>query len=328
MTTDTCWPRRRAVLGTAAVALFTPHLVRSQGRFPERPIRLLVPWPAGGSSDLQMRSISELAGRRLGQPVVVENRPGAAGTIHAPYLAREARPDGYTIGQMNIGVMRRPALLRNPAWDPVADFTPIIQLTGWLLGVVVRGDSPIRSWADYIAAARANPGRITVGTPGVASGPHITMEEISRKEGMELTHVPFRGSTEIISAMLSGQIMSAADSSSWTPHVEAGQMRLLCVWSAQRAPRFPDVPTIRELGYDIDGRNPYGLVGPKGMDAGVVLTLHDAFKEALFDPADAAVRAQFDMLLEYLNPDEYRDFIVRHTQYERDMVRRLNLRID
>lgn len=318
----------RRALAPAALVLVAPQLGRAQGRFPERPMRLLVPWPPGGTSDLHLRSLSERAGRSLGQPILIENRPGAAGTLHAPYLAREVRPDGYTIGQMNIGVMRRPFLVRAPAWDPVADFTPVIQLAGWLIGVAVRSDSRIQSWADYIATARASPGQITYSTSGVFSGPNITMEEIARREGVGLTHVPFRGASEGVTAVLSGQVTSIADSSSWAPYVEAGQMRLLCVWSAERVPRFPGVPTIRELGYDIDGRNPYGIIGPKGMDPSVVRILHDAFKEALLDPADAELRAKFDMLLEYLGPDEYRDFITRHTAYERDMVKRLNLKIE
>ena len=319
---------RRTALAAAAGLLATPWAARAQGRFPDRPIRLLVPWPPGGSADAQLRSMAEIAGRRLGQPVVIENRPGAGGTLHAPYLAREARPDGYTLGQMHLSVIRRAFLVRNAGWDPATDFSPVIGLTGWLFGVAVRTDSPLRTWADYLAHARANPGRVTFSTSGIATTNHFAMEEIARKEGVELVHVPFRGSNEGVTAVLGGQVVSIADSSAWAPHVEAGQMRLLNVWSAERAARFPDVPTLKELGYDMVVTSPYGVMGPKNMDPGVVRALHDTFKEALFDPANVQVRAQFDMPLEYLDTAAYRDFIVRRIDYERGMVERLNLRID
>ena len=321
---------RRGALGLAAASalLAAPRVARAQGKFPERPIRLLVPWPPGGSADAQLRSLAEISQRRLGQPVVIENRPGAGGTLHAPYLAREARPDGHTLGQMHLSVIRRTFLVRNAPWDPVADFTPVIGLTGWLFGVAVRADSPLRTWRDYLDHARAAPGRLTYSSSGIATTNHLAMEEIAAREGVEFTHVPFRGSNEGVTAVLGGQVASIADSSAWSPHVEAGQMRLLCVWSAERAPRFPDVPTLRELGYDMVVTSPYGIVGPRGMDPGVVRVLHDAFREALFDPANVQVRGQFDMPIEYRDTESYRQFIAGRVDYERAMVQRLNLRIE
>ena len=323
---DRTTPRRHVL--AAGAALLAPAVARAQGRFPDRPIRLLVPWPPGGSADAQLRSLGEIGGRALGQPVVIENRPGAGGTIHAPILAREARPDGYTLGQMHLSVIRRAFMVRNAGWDPVADFTPIIGLTGWLFGIAVRDDSPIRDWAGFVAFAKANPGRLSYSSSGIATSNHIAMEDIASKEGIELLHVPFRGTNEGVTAVLSGQVMCVADSSAWAPNVEAGQMRLICVWSAERAPRFPDVPTLRELGHDMVVTSPYGLVGPKGMDSGVVRTLHDAFRAALFDPVNVQVRGQFDMPLEYQDTAGYRDFIVRRAEYERAMVQRLNLRME
>ncbi|WP_376089927.1 tripartite tricarboxylate transporter substrate binding protein [Roseomonas sp. CCTCC AB2023176] len=319
--------RRRGLLAAGA-ALAAPRLAAAQGRFPDRPIRLIIPWPPGGSADAQLRSLGEIGARALGQPVVLENRPGAGGTLHAPYLAREARPDGYSIGQMHLSVIRRAFMMRNAGWDPVADFTPIIGLTGWLFGIAVRADSPIRDWAGYIAYAKANPGRLSYSSSGIGTSNHIAMEDIAAREGIELLHVPFRGTNEGVTAVLSGQVMSVADSSAWAPNVEAGQMRLICVWTAERTPRFPDVPSLRELGHDLVVTSPYGLMGPKGMDAGVVRVLHDAFKDALFDPANQRVRSQFDMPLEYLPTEDYRAFIARRAEYERAMVQRLNLRLE
>lgn len=320
--------RRRHALALAAGMLAAPGLVLAQPRFPDRPIRLIVPWPPGGSADAQLRSLAEIAGRSLGQNIVVENRPGASGTMGAMHLKTQARPDGYTITQMHLSIIRRAFIVRTPPWDPVNDFSHIIGLTGWLFGIAVKADGPIKSFADYLAYARANPGRLTYTTSGIATTNHLTMEELSSREKIELVHVPYRASNEAAVAVASGEVMSVADASSWGPLVEGGQLRLICVWSAERSKRFPDAPTLRELGYDMVVTSPYGLSGPKGMDPAVVKTLHDALKAALFTPENAKVRENFDMPLEYYDTEAYRDFVARRAAYEKQMAERLNLRID
>lgn len=317
---------RRNALAAAGAMLAAPAL--AQGRFPERPIRFIIPWPPGGSSDSQLRSLGEQAARVLGQPIVVENRGGAGGTLHAVHLAREARPDGYTLGQMHLSVIRRPFLVRTPQWDATTDFTHIIGLTGWLFGVAVRADSPFQTFKQMIEHARANPGALSYATSGIATTNHLAMEDIAGRERVELTHVPFRGASEGIPAVLSGNVTMIADSSTWAPAVEAGQMRCLCVWSAERAPRFPTVPTLRELGYDIVVTSNYGISGPPRMDPGLVNALHDAFKTALMSQENTRVRNLFDMPLVYLNSQEFKDFVVQRASYERDMVARLGIRME
>ncbi len=319
---------RRAALALAAATLATPLARPALAQsFPTRPIRLLVPWPPGGSADAQLRSLADIATRSLGQPVMVENRSGARGLLAAQALL-QAQPDGYTVAQQHLSVLRHPYMTRARSWDPVEDFTPIIGLTGWLFGVVVRSDSPIRSWADYVAAARARPGMMTYSTSGIGTTNHLAMEDICSRLGLQMTHVPFRGTTEGVTALLGGQIDSIADSSAWVPQVEAGQFRLLSVWSPERAKRFPDVPTLRELGIDMAVTSPYGIAGPKGMDPGVVRVLHDAMKAALFSPENTAIREKWDMPLAYLDTEAYRTFTVQRAAYEKEMVTRLNLSID
>jgi tripartite-type tricarboxylate transporter receptor subunit TctC len=154
------------------------------------------------------------------------------------------------------------------------------------------------------------------------------MEDIAARERVELTHVPFRGATEGITAVLGGQVSMIADSSTWAGPVEAGQMRALCVWSAERAPRFPNVPTLRELGYDIVVTSNYGISGPPRMDPGVVRALHDAFRAALMSEENTRVRNQFDMPLVYLDSQQYQEFIVQRAAWERDMVNRLGIRME
>jgi tripartite-type tricarboxylate transporter receptor subunit TctC len=318
---------RRVALGAAGL-LATPGLASAQGRFPDRPIRLIVPWPPGGSADAQLRSLAEVAGRSLGQTVVTENRAGAGGTLHALHLAREARPDGYTLGQMHLSVIRRPFLVANPQWDATRDFTHIIGLTGWLFGVAVRANSPFKSWGEMIEHARRNPGRVSFATSGIATTNHLTMEDIAARERIEMTHVPFRGANEALPAVLNGQVDMIADSSIWAQPVLAGQMRLLSVWTAERVARFPDVPTLRELGYDLVVTSNYGISGPPGMDPGVVRVLHAALRDALFGEENTRVRNNFDMPLVYLDTEQFSEFVTRRAEWERDMVRRLGLRME
>lgn len=317
---------RRSALALGGSALALPAV--AQGRFPERPIRLIVPWPPGGSADAQLRSLAEQASRALGQPVVIENRAGAGGTLHAVHLAKEARPDGYTLGQMHLSIIRRPFLVRQPQWDAVTDFTHIIGLTGWLFGMAVPTNSPFADYRAFVAYAKANPGRVSYSTSGIATTNHLAMEELAMKEGIELLHVPFRGSNEGVTAALGGQVHMVADSSAWAPQVEAGSMRLLSVWSAERAPRFPTVPTLRELGHDIVVTSNYGISGPPRMDPGVVRVLHDAFRAALMGEENTRVRNQFDMPLVYLDTEQYLDFIRRRAEWEREMVNRLGIRME
>jgi tripartite-type tricarboxylate transporter receptor subunit TctC len=324
--------QRRAVLGGALAATLagTAAAARAQGgaRFPAHPVRVIVPWSAGSSSDVQIRSLADLAPRWLGQPVVVENKPGASGTLHIPPLIRETRPDGYTLGQMHLSVIRRPYLVRTPQWDVATDFTYVIGLVGWVIGVAVRADAPWRTFPEFVEAARREPGRRTYSTSGIATTPHLIMEDIGGRTGAQFTHVPFRGSSEGLTAVLGGQVDAIADASVWAPHVQEGRMRALCLFMPERFPKFPEVPTLRELGIDLTATSAYGLVGPRGIDPGVVRTLHDAFKAALFDPAAERVRAQFDMPIVYLDGEAYREATLRQAEYERALVQRLGLRIE
>jgi len=317
---------RRSALALGAGAALARPAAAQQDRFPDRPVRLIVPWPPGGSTDGQMRAMAEIAARHLGQPIVIENRPGAAGTLGA-LAVKDARPDGHTLAQMPISVFRLPHMMDRPNFDPLKDFTYVIHVTGYLFGVVVRADRPWRTWRDFLAHAKANPGAVTYGTPRVGSSLHITMEQIAERLGIEWVHVPFRGGAENMQATLSGTIDATADSTGWAPLVEAGNLRLLVVWSAERAKRFPEVPTLRETGLDIVSASPYGFAGPAGMDPGVVRVLHDAFRVALLDPAHLAVLERFDMQPWYLGGADYAAFAERLYREEGEMVRRLGLRV-
>ncbi len=319
--------RRTAVtLAGAAVTTGLAKRGAAQGRFPERSIRMLLPFSPGGPTDVQMRVLCDLAAKRLGQQVTVEHRIGAGGILGAQILAAGASPDGYTLAQMPVTALRVPLLSARPPFNPLTDFTWIIQLTGYLFGVVVRADAPWQNFREFVDAAKSQPGKIVYGTPGAITTPHIVMEQIAAREDIAWVQVPFRGTSENLEALLTGRLDAAVDASGWAPQVQDGRLRLLCTWGAERARRFPETPTLREAGFDIVAISPYGVAGPKGMSAGVVQVLHDAFRDALYDPAHVAVLDRFDMQIAYLNGEDYASAVRRRFEEEREMARRLGWR--
>lgn len=322
-------PRRSAlILGGAAATLAAPLAAPAIGQevFPNRPIRMICPWPAGGSSDIQIRSICEIASAKLGQPIAVENRPGAGGILGAQTV-RNAPADGYLLTQFPITVFRQPHMVDQPLFNPMEDFSFIVHITGYLFGIAVRSDSPFQSFQQVIEHARANPGALTYGTPGVGTTLHITMEQITSEAGVEMLHVPFRGFADNGQALLGGQIDMLADSSAWAPLVLDGRMRLLVVWSQERARRFPDVPTLTEIGIPLVQASPYGYGGRAGIPEERQRIIHDAFAEALMDPAHIEVLNRFDMSPWHMNTADYTAFARQQYETEGAMVRRLGLRM-
>lgn len=317
---------RRATL---AAGLAAPSLALAQSRFPDKPLRVFVPWTPGGATDIQMRMVCEVASRHLGQPVIVENKPGASGTLGAQTLAREARPDGYTLSQMPNGVFRMPAMMRAQnlpqPFDPLQDFTWVIRLVGYMGGVVVRPDAPWRTLHELLDHARANPGTLFYGTPG-ANTTDVTMTRLARMQGIEWTSVPFRGAAPNLQNLLGGQIHFSAETSAWADMALEGRVRPLGLWMSQRAARFPHVPTFRELGHDVVAESAYGIAAPRGTPPAMVNILHDAFKLAVHDPQHLAVLARFDMPVRYLDSEAYAKDAVLVNAQEIETVRELGLR--
>lgn len=315
--------RRRTLqwAATGAAALVAPAL-RAQ-TWPAQPIKLMIAFPPGGPTDITMRVLAENASKILGQTVVVENRPGAGGTLPAQQL-QQARPDGYTLAQIPLGVFRLPYTTRI-TWDPVKDITYILGVTGYAFGVVVPADSPIKDWAGLVAWAKANPGKLSYGSTGALTSPHLTMEEIAQRLGLELNHIPYKGSADLMQSILGGQIMAAADSTGFAPHVASGKLRVLVTWGEQRLAKFPDVPTLKEVGVPIVQASPYGIGGPRGMDAALVQRIHDAFKQAMEQPNHVEALAKYDQALMYMGPAQYARFAEETFQREKALVERLGL---
>lgn len=292
--------------------------------FPSRPITLICPWPPGGSTDIHLRKFAEIAQKHLGQPVLIENRPGGGGTTGPSQMAATARPDGYTLAQYPISLLRVPHM-QKAQWDPLKDFTFIIGLTGYTFGVVVRADSQFKTLQDLIDWARLNPGKLAYGSTGNGTTPHLNMEMIAQKTGVQFLHVPFKGNADSTQALMGGHIMAQSDATGWGRHVDAGTFRLLVTFGENRTKRWSYAPTAKELGLGIVSNSPYGIVGPKGMDPQVVLALHDAFKKTLDDPEHLKMLEQLDQDYWYKSSEQFAKWAADTFVADRALIERVGL---
>jgi tripartite-type tricarboxylate transporter receptor subunit TctC len=292
--------------------------------FPSKPISLIVPFQAGVSADLLFRGIAEAASKHLGQPVIVDNKPGGSATLGPATMAASAKPDGYTIGQIAIPVFRVP-YMQKATFDPVKDFTYIILMGGYSLGAVVKADGPFKKWQDVIDFAKANPGKFTYATIGPATTNAIAMELMARQSGVQFTHIPTKGGGESIAQVLGGHIMCMVESPGWAPMVASGDFRLLMMLNGERSKKWPDAPILKELGYTYEFDSPFGLAGPKGMDPAIVKKLHDAFKKAYDDPKVAELYDKFDFTRRYMSTADYQAFVPKHAAEEKAALEKLGL---
>lgn len=323
---STPMPRRHFVVAGLAAAFggLTTLPTHSKAVWPERPITLIVPWPAGGATDLSLRIMAEEASAILGQPVTIVNKPGAAGTLVAPLL-KTAQADGYTIGQVPLTVYRH-ALMNKVAWDPVADMTPILQLSGTTFGLLVPASSPWQHAKEMLLWAQNNPGALTLGSTGIGSTPHLAMEEILDKLKAPYIHVPYKGTTDQMLALAKAEVMAGVNSTGFAPWVKEGKLRLLAVFSAQRQGQWPNVPTMRELGYsDAVYTSAWGLAAPAGSPSTAIQALHDAFKKALYTQRNIDLLRSYDQEIEYLDSAAYAKAIQDGIQKEKKLLSRMGL---
>ena len=307
-------------IALAALAIL-PGVALAQD-YPNRPITLIVPWPAGGSTDTHLRKLGELASKHLGQPIVIENRPGAGGMLGPAGMAANAKPDGYTLSQLTVGAFRQPHMMKVD-WDPLKDFTYIIGVSGYTFGIVVKNDSPFKTFEDFVAYAKANPGKLSYSSTGNGTSPHLLPEELAYKAGVQLLHVPYKGNADSTQALMGGHVMAQSDATGWGKFVDAGTFRLLVTFGEQRT-RW-GAPTAKELGYDIVSYSPYGIVGPKGMDPKVVKIIHDAFKKAIDDPEHERILKTLDQVYWYKSSDDYAKWAAETLASERRTIERLGL---
>ena len=290
--------------------------------FPVKPITLICPWPAGGSTDQHLRSFAQIAAKYVGQNIVIENKPGAGGMLGPGNMAKLSTPDGYTLSQLPVGAYRIP-YMQKVDWDPLKDFTYIIGLTGYTFGIVVKSDSQWKTLKEVLDYAKANPGKFSYSSTGNGTSPHLLIEELAMKTGVQLLHVPFKGNADSTQALMGGHVMAQSDATGWGRYVDAGVFRLLVTFGEKRTKW--NAPTAKELGIDIVSYSPYGIVAPKGMEPKTQKFLHDAFKKALDDPEHMKVLAQLDQIYWYKSSEDYARWAAETYKAERATIERVGL---
>jgi tripartite-type tricarboxylate transporter receptor subunit TctC len=312
----------RPLWAGAALMLFSAALLAQT--FPEKPVTVYCAFPPGASADAVLRALAQGAGKHLGQQVIVENRPGVAGTLGAAALV-SAKPDGYTLAQVTNTLMRQPFLGKTP-YDTAKDFSYLLAVTNFEMGLVVRADAPWQTLDELVAYAKKNPGKLSYGTSGVGTAQHQVMQRIAARQGVEWTHVPFKGQSPAMVDLQGGHLQMVSDTSAWAPFVDSHKFRLLSVYSATRLKRWPQAPTLREQGYDIAESVPWGLIGPTGMDPKIMQVLGDAFHKAMAEPEFLAALEMLGQEPRYMSGDDYRKYMQGRIPVERDVVEKYNLR--
>ena len=303
--------RRHFSALAAAAALVAPTVARSQSKWkPEKPITIYNPFAAGGVTDVHLRLLAETIGKSLGQQVIVDVRAGAAGTL-APAMLMNAKPDGQSLAVMSINSLRYPHY-QQVNWDPLKDFTYICGLSAYTMGIVVRSDSPWKTFEDMITSGKREPEKANFGTSGVGGTGQLMMIEVEQVSGARFTHVPYKGGAEWMQALMGGEIQFIADAAQWAPFVDDGKCRILAFATEQRIERYKDVPTMIERGVNVVGQSPYGLVGPKNMPPEIVDAIYQAFRQAMTEPKVNEYLAKFIQGPWNKNPAEYRAFAEKY----------------
>ena len=271
---------------TGLALLLTAGIAAAQGDYPNRPIRLVVPYAPGGVSDITGRIVAQKMTEVLGQPVVVENRAGAGGMLGTGAVAK-AEPDGYTIVLSSLSAYAiGPRLVKAPLYDPIKDFTPIAPVALSPTILTVSPSLPFQSMKDVIAHAKANPGKLTYGSSGIGSVAHISAEMLRASTGIDLVHVPYKSAAQAYPDVISGSVSMVFDAlPSAIQHIKSGKVRPIAVMSERRASLVPDVPTFAEAGYpEATLRLWVGLHGPANLPAGVVQKLSDTAQKVVAAP--------------------------------------------
>ena len=298
----------RACLPVLGV-LFLPCLgVAAQAQtYPDHPIRLIAPFPAGGLADVLARAVGDEMSRTLGQPVIVENRAGAGGNVGADAVAKAA-PDGYTLLMTSAGILTANQFLyAKMPFDPEKDFVPVSNVADMPMMVVVNPNVPVKNLAELVALARANPGKLNFGSPGIGTTGHLGLAMLMHAAQIKLTHIPYKGAAPAITDLIGGQIDGVVDNPPTVlPHIETGKLRPLAVAAKQRMALLPDLPTAAEAGVaNYEASSWFGVVAPAGTPPAIVDKLYKAIAAALAQPATRERFAKSGARLLGNSPDEF-----------------------
>jgi tripartite-type tricarboxylate transporter receptor subunit TctC len=306
-----------------ALAALAAH---AQTDFPTKAITMIVPFPPGGVADITARPVAEAMGRILRQPVIVENKAGAGGGVGMAYVAK-ARPDGYTVllALSSISIIpEADKVIGRPPMFQLNQLVPIARFTADPTVLAVRADSPYKSVADLVEAAKKAPGTIPYGSSGNYGTMHVPVEMLGAAAGVKFLHIPFTGAGPAVVALLGGNVeFVSSGPSTVVQHVKAGKVRVLASWGDARHPALPDVPTLKELGYDALFSQWTGLFVPAGTPEAVVSKLRDAARAAVQDDALRAVFVKVETPLQYLDQPEFAVFWDADSRKLADVVKRI-----
>ena len=300
------WRLARGLLSCVAIVwvlIGTAYAQEEPSKFPTRPITFIVPFSAGGSADVGFRVLGKEAEKYLGQPVVIVNKAGAGGTIGISAIA-SAKPDGYTIGHSPGQVLFVMSQLEKLPYHPLKDFTYIMQFVDIYFAVYVKNDSPFKSFEDLMAFGKKNPKKLIYGTNAPLSSAHVIMESVTKKEGIQATHIPFRSSPEIQTAVMGGHIVAGVCDFQHSL-VEAGEIRLLAFLGEKRSAEYPQVPILKDFGYDYPCPSMLAVTGPKGMPPEIVKKLEGALSKAMKAPAVIKGIKELHLTMMYRNSEEF-----------------------
>lgn len=311
--------RRRLLLGGGAMlaAAALPRSVQAQG-FPSKPITLVLPFPPGGSFDPILRTLSQAASRELGQPIVLLHKPGAGGVTGTASITSNTEADGHTLAVMHNSVIRAPLMAKTP-WDPLTDFSYVIGLAGLTTAIAVAADAPWKTLGDLLADAKARPGVISWGNVGAISVNRIFGERLAKSAGVRFNMIPFKGGSEAFQALI-GHHLDVYGDPGFGSMANAGKVRLLASFTDKRLKRWPQVPTVRELGHDLVIESPIGLVAPKGLDPAVASRLQAAFTKASTDADYLRQLDEFDCVPSVMSGEAYRAYATAQLQREKGLL--------
>jgi tripartite-type tricarboxylate transporter receptor subunit TctC len=278
--------KRRQLIQSAVSAALLPSLVQAQDKYPSKPITWVCPYAAGGNADSRSRQVAKAMSAILGQPIIIDNKAGAGGNIGTEIIAR-AKPDGYTIGMGNFAPLAvNHALFKKLNFDPANDVVPIGLIEKGPLILMVRNDSPYKSVKDIVAAAKANPGKLSYASGGIGGSHHLSGALLENAAGIDLIHAPYKSGAAGATDLMGGQVqMMFEQMYSAMPAIKGGRLRALAITSKTRSPLLPDLPTMAEQGFPaIEVLNWQGLIAPKGISPELVKTLNAALNKALQDP--------------------------------------------
>jgi len=320
------------MLSTVGVAAFGGMAMpaAAQSNYPSKPIRLVVPFAAGGTTDLSARLVAEYAGRELGQTIVVDNKGGAGGSIGMEQVARAA-PDGYTIGMATVSTHgSNPAVYPKLGYDPIKDFAPVTNVAAIPSVFAVHPSVPAKTMQEFVALAKANPGKYTFASPGAGSLGHANIENFMMLAKIDLLHVPYKGAGLALNDAVAGQVNAITDNLSTTlPHVKAGRLRALAVLGAQRSPQLPNVPTYAELGYkDMGDGGWFGIVAPAGTPQPVVDKLNAAIHKAMLNPEFKRKIEESGGTLVPTTPDQFKAQIQQAMARYARVAKAANIKLD